>query len=161
MGKGTVQAFVPDLRHERDVYRRLAKLQGTVVPVCLGNIDLTEWYYLDVGVRILHMLLMSWGGELIDEDESVKGWQGLQLEIRRTVAEVRKAGVDQSDERPPNMLWNREQKRVMLIDFERAKYIGVALQEISLNQKRKRTGSSKRAGRASNSTSRFVSSSGT
>ncbi len=94
VGKGTVQAFVPDLRHEGDVYRRLAKLQGVVVPVCLGNIDLTEWYYLDVGVRILHMLLMSWGGELADEDESVKGWQGLQREIRRTVAEVRRAGVD-------------------------------------------------------------------
>ena len=114
------------------MYRRLAKLQGTAVPVYLGNIDLTEWYYLDVGVRILHMLLMSWGGELADEDKSVKGWQGLQREIRRTVAEVRSAGVDQSDERPPNMLWNRERKRVMLIDFERAKYIGEALREISL-----------------------------
>jgi len=161
VGKGTVQAFVPDLRHEGNVYRRLAKLQGTVVPVCLGNIDLTESYNLDFGVEILHMLLMSWGGELADEDESVKGWQGLQREIRRTVAEVRREGVDQSDERPPNILWNREQKRVMLIDFERAKYIGGVLQEISPNKKRKRAGSSKRAGRPSKCISRFVSSSGT
>ena len=160
VGKGTVQAFVPDLRHEGDVYRRLAKLQGVVVPVCLGNINLTEWYYLDVGVRILHMLLMSWGGELADEDESVKGWQGLQREIRRTVAEVRRAGVDQSDERPPNILWNRERKRAMLIDFERAKYIRGVLQEISPNKKRKRAGSQKRAGRTSRFSSKIVYGSG-
>jgi len=87
------------------------------------------------------MLLMSWAGELADKDESVKGWQGLQREIRQTVAEVRRAGVDQSDERPPNMLWNKEGKRVMLIDFERAKYIRGVLQEISPNKKRKRAGS--------------------
>jgi len=156
VGKGTVQAFVPDLRHEGDVYRRLTKLQGAVVPVCLGNIDLTEWYNLDVGVEILHMLLLSWGGELADEDESVKGWQGLQREIRRTIAEVRRAGVDQSDKRPSNMLWNREQKRVMLIDFERAEYTGGVLQEISPNKKRKRAGSSRRVGRASKYSSRLM-----
>jgi len=134
VGKGTVKAFMPDLLHEGKIYQRLARLQGTAVPVYLGNIDLTEWYYLDVGVRIRHMLLMSWGGNLADEDESVKGWQGLQREIRRTVAEVRKAGVDQIDERPPNILWNGERKRVMLIDFERAKYIGGVLQETSPNK---------------------------
>ena len=145
VGKGTVQAFVPDLRHEGDIYRRLAKLQGAVVPVYLGNIDLAESYNLDFGVEILHILLMSWAGELADNDESVKGWQGLQREIRRTVAEVRRAGVDQSDERPPNMLWNKERKRVMLIDFERAKYMGGVLQEISPNKKRKRAGSGERS----------------
>jgi len=59
VSKGTMQAFVPDLRHEKDVYRRLTKLQGAVVSMCLGNIDLTEWYNLDVKVEILHMLLLS------------------------------------------------------------------------------------------------------
>ncbi len=155
VGKGTVQAFVPDLRHEGDVYRRLATLQGAVVPVCLGNIDLTEWYYLDVGVRILHMLLMSWGGNLADEDESMKDSSELQKEIKRTVTEVRRAGVDQMDVRPPNLLWNREAQRVMLIDFERAAMTQCGLQgngiheervmqEISPNRKRKRTGSPER-----------------
>ena len=145
VGKGTVQAFVPDLLHEGNIYRRLARLQGRVIPVCLGNIELTEWYYLDVDVRILHMLLMSWGGELADEDESVKGWKGLQRETWRTAAEVQRAGIDQMDVRPPNLLWNREVGRVMLIDFERAKYMGRVLQDISPNQKRKRAESPKRA----------------
>ncbi len=155
VGKGTVQAFVPDLRHEGDVYRRLAKLQGTVVPVYLGNINLTESYNLDFGVEILHMLLMSWGGELADKDESMKDSSELQKEIKRTVAEVRRAGVDQMDVRPSNLLWNREAHRVMLIDFERAAMAkcghqddGIhderVMQEISPNKKRKRAGSLER-----------------
>ena len=86
----------------------------------LGNIDLLEWYNLDLGVRILHMLLMSWGGEVADEDETAKEMAGMQKEIRRTVAEVRRAGIDQMDVRSPNLLWNREAQRVMLIDFKRA-----------------------------------------
>lgn len=149
VGKGTVQAFVPDLLHEGNVYRRLERLQGTVVPVYLGNISLTEWYYLAVGVRILHMLLMSWGGELADDDETVKDWHGLQQEIQRTVAEIRNEGIDQADLRLPNILWNRERKRAMLIDFERATYIGGVLQETSPNEKCKRAEASKTAGRAS------------
>lgn len=51
VGKGTVQAFVPDLLHEGKTYQRLAKLQGTAVPVCLRNIGLYQWYYLDLGVE--------------------------------------------------------------------------------------------------------------
>jgi hypothetical protein len=146
IGKGTVKAFVPDLKHEGRIYRRLERIQGEAVPVYLGNIDLTEWYYLDVGVRILHMLLMSWGGEVADEDETAKEMAGMQKEIRRTVAEVRRAGIDQMDVRSPNLLWNREAQRVMLIDFKRAIEIKArddrtdkerAMQEISPNKRRK------------------------
>jgi hypothetical protein len=132
VGKGTVQAFVPDLLHEGSIYQHLTALQGTAVPVYLG--------------RILHLLLMSWGGP--DADEVLKEDAMLQKEIQRTVAEVRGRGIDQDDERMANMLWNREVGRVMLIDFERAKFIGRrsqgshtvqarALQERSPNKKRK------------------------
>ena len=144
VGKGTVHAFVPDLLHEGKIYRLLSKLQGTAVPVCLGNINLLQWYYLDAGVRILHMLLMSWGGDIADEDERPEFFD----EIRRTAVEVRRQGVDQMDTRTPNLLWNEEAQRVMLIDFKRAVIIkrskdcGLhkdrALQEIIPNRKRKR-----------------------
>ena len=143
VGKGTVRAFVPDLLHEGRVYQQLKDLQGTAVPVYLGNVDLVDCYYLDVGVRILHMLLMSWGGETIAETVS-------QNEVQRTVREVRRAGIDQQDFRTENILWNEKKKRAMLIDFERAVYIercafeanalanGKVLREISPNTKRKR-----------------------
>ena len=56
VGKGTVEAFVPDLRHEGQVYERLEAVQGLAVPLCLGDMDLQRTHYLDVGVRIVHML---------------------------------------------------------------------------------------------------------
>jgi len=142
VGKGTVRAFIPDLLHEGTVYKQLAKLQGTAVPVYLGNINLTYCYFYDIGVRILHMLLMSWGGQIADDDLSIKEWEGLEQEILRTVADVRRVGIDQADVRGPNILWNREQKRVMLIDFERAKKLPTQsdmLPEISPNKKQRFT----------------------
>lgn len=143
VGKGTVKWYVRALLHEGAVYKRLETLQGIAVPVYLGNIDLLEKYYLAVGVKIRHMLLLSWGGHMI-------GWENYGEDVRRTVQEVTEAGVAQSDVRDPNLLWNEERKRVMLIDFERARYIepvkGVsttveaagALQDISPNKKQKR-----------------------
>ena len=143
VGKGTVRAFVPTIVHEGRVYQQLEDLYGTAVPVCLGNINLVRRYYLDVGVRISHMLLMSWGGEMVTENIHSD-------EIRRTVREVRSKGIEQGDTRAANILWNEERKRAMLIDFERATYIDGdktkphvakdkrALQEVSPNKKRKR-----------------------
>jgi len=136
VGKGTVHAFVPDLLHEGKIYQQLKAIQGKAVPVCLGNIDLLEIYYLDVRVYILHMLLMSWGGTTIDKSEDISG---LQAEIRRTVSEVQREGIDQCDVRSPNLLWNRETQRVMLIDFERACSIvkRPPMQDVSWNKRRK------------------------
>lgn len=152
VGKGTVKAFVPDLMHEGRVYQQLKDLQGTAVPVCLGNIDLVDCYHLDVGVNILHMLLMSWGGEMVSGTVD-------QEEVQQTLREVRAAGIDQGDVRRENLLWNEEKERAMLIDFERAVYLrrdvsgtnatkthrtlrANVLQEISPNKKRKRGESS-------------------
>jgi hypothetical protein len=122
VAKGTVSAFVPDLRHEGRVYRRLERIQGEAVPVCLGNIDLVEMYYLDLDVEIVHMLLMSWAGEVATE-AAVAGMgvvADLGAEVQRTAAEVRGQGVVHGDDRAPNRLWNVERRRVMLIDFERS-----------------------------------------
>ena len=111
---------MPDLLHEGKIYRLMSKLQGIAVPVYLGNVNLTEWYYLDAGVRILHMLLMSWGGNFAHENSSVKNSSELRKEIKRTTAEMEAQGIHQMDIRPPNLFWNQEAQRVMLIDFERA-----------------------------------------
>ena len=31
------------------------------VPICQGSIDLDELYYYDAGLRIVHLMLFSWG----------------------------------------------------------------------------------------------------
>jgi hypothetical protein len=45
---GTVSVFVPDLQHEGRIYQRLEAMQGEVVPVHLGNINLVRKYDLDL-----------------------------------------------------------------------------------------------------------------
>lgn len=122
VGKGTVEAFISDLWGEGQMYIWMQRLQGTAIPVYLGNIHLINFYHLDIGVTILHMLFLSWGGQMIDKDETAKAMPNLQQEINRTIAEVEHMGIDQGDYRDPNFLWNPEAQRVMLIDFERANY---------------------------------------
>ena len=141
VAKGTVRAFVPDILREAKIYQYLEALQGTAVPICFGHIGLRHRYYLDLGVKISHMLLLSWGGETIDGEITES-----HCEVRKTVQEVLKAGIDQGDIRSANLLWNRERQRVMLIDFERAVAVSAlkrpvaevnVLQELSPNKKRR------------------------
>ncbi|KLJ11677.1 hypothetical protein EMPG_13137 [Blastomyces silverae] len=58
VGKGMIPVYVPDLQHESCIYRQLERLQGQRTPVYLGNIRLVE-PWVDIGVEIVHMLLMS------------------------------------------------------------------------------------------------------
>jgi hypothetical protein len=92
VGKGTVEAFVPDLRHEGHIYKLLRRVQGLATPVCLDNIDLKRTYYLDVGVRIIHMLLMSWGGITLADSTPPIPRDLLDRKIRQSTDEIRELG---------------------------------------------------------------------
>ncbi|MCJ1359640.1 MAG: hypothetical protein MMC33_009642 [Icmadophila ericetorum] len=148
VAKGTVRRFRRHIKHEGAIYKHLESLQGTAIPVYLGNIDLVDPYPYDFQVEIIHMLLMSWGGE--NKFDTVD-WRA----ARATINEVVAAGILQGDEAERNLLWNEENQRYMLIDFERATYVqpipierrepevvqeepatGRVLQEISPNKKR-------------------------
>jgi len=67
------------LQHEGRMYGRLKRLQRVVVPVYQGSIG-----YIDLGVEIVHMLLMSWGGEVAMSSDAVD----LPEEIHRSVDEI-------------------------------------------------------------------------
>jgi hypothetical protein len=120
-GKGTISAFIPDLQHEGAVYAQLINLQGSIVPVCLGNIDLELPYHLDLSVRIVHMLLMSWAGESPGEDITSYD-PHLQDELRQAVSKLEQGGVIHGDVREANILRNAERRGLMLIDFERSRF---------------------------------------
>jgi hypothetical protein len=68
VAKGTVEAFIPNLKYKNQVYRCLNKVQGELIPVYLGNISLVNPYFLDFGVRIVHMLLMLCAGKQVQKD---------------------------------------------------------------------------------------------
>ncbi|KAH6672621.1 hypothetical protein B0J14DRAFT_77847 [Halenospora varia] len=139
VAKGTVEAFIPNLKHERRVYRHLNEVQGELIPVYLGNISLVNPYFLDFGVRIVHMLLMSWAGEQARKDLMSRMSLDVDVETNLAVTKLRDCGVEHGDVRPPNVLWNPEIRNVVLVDFERSEILKQMpiLQEISPNRKRK------------------------
>ena len=148
VGKGTVSDNVRHLLREGKMYGRLERLQGEVVPVFLGNIDLVEPYHLTAmhsyyftGARIVHMLLMSWVGEKAAQ----MSVPDLATEVARSSKLVRGEGIVHNDERDINLLWSEECRRVMLIDFDRAELLPLV--------KHKRVGmlSRKRKGRKDDS----------
>lgn len=60
VAKGTVARLRSGLLAEGQAYDRLEPLQGNMIPVYLGSIDLQFPYY-EFKATIVHMLLMSWG----------------------------------------------------------------------------------------------------
>ena len=118
VGKGTVQPLVPVLEFEADMYKRMKTIQGKAIPVYLGSVDLAAAFHLTTRTAIVHLMLLSWAGE--------EAWrcgiepERLWLETLRTHHEVAALGVQQGDLRRPNVLWNYELDRAILIDFEYA-----------------------------------------
>jgi len=134
VAKGTVVAFEVKLKHEGLVYRHLTEAQGELIPVYLKNISLTRAYFLDFKVRIVHMLLMSWGGEQVEHSST--GWE---VDAETTRKKLLHYGVEHHDVRPPNVLRSSEGGKVILVDFERSEIWkrAPALQEISPNKRRR------------------------
>ncbi|KAJ8129518.1 hypothetical protein O1611_g4113 [Lasiodiplodia mahajangana] len=110
--KGVQTAHRSRLSSEAQVYARLSSLQGTLVPVYLGLIDLTRDYILGGGAHVTRMMLLSYGGE------TVTAMNDYDMEV--VAQTLMQFGVEHEDLRHANMLWNEELGRVMVIDFDRA-----------------------------------------
>lgn len=123
VSKGTVRAFIPDLQHEANVYKRLRPAQGRHIPVFLGAVDLREMeriYYYDHRVYVVYMAFLSWGGCSLSEARAAGVPRNeLRDTAVRSLRAVHCEGVRHGDVRDANMLFN-EETGVMMIDFERA-----------------------------------------
>ncbi|KAI1857245.1 uncharacterized protein JN550_013380 [Neoarthrinium moseri] len=118
VSKGTLVDGLERLQHECQVYARLATLEGWVVPVHLDLVH-PDWGYVLPGARrVVHMMLMSWGGERAAEAGMEAG--ELEVQRRRSSGAVWAAGVNHGDLCDANLLWNVERGRVMVIDFGQA-----------------------------------------
>lgn len=123
IGKGTVSAFIPDLRHEERVYSRLRSLQGVNVPVYLGSIDLhamNKIYYYGHRVYIVYLMFLSWAGEVVWHVPDKEQAMVYRASAQTALALVHQEGVVHRDVREPNALINVKTGQVMIIDFERA-----------------------------------------
>ncbi|KAI0118235.1 hypothetical protein GGR51DRAFT_498548 [Nemania sp. FL0031] len=140
IGKGTIQAFVPELEHEARVYKRLGDLQGVYVPVFLGAIDLRSLdttYYYDFNVDIVHLCFLSWGGLGLRDVQGLDraSLQPMALEAMR---EIHQQGVIHKDARYENILFNPQTGRIMLIDFERSQIVDISRPILAPLQSNKR-----------------------
>lgn len=82
VGKGTLSCYRRRLEHESRVYTRLNRIQGMVVPAHLDMVQMARGHVLPGGARVVHMMLMSWGGE----EASDVSASDLTAEVRRYTA---------------------------------------------------------------------------
>lgn len=116
VGKGTISSLWHIVSREAMFYKILDSVQGSVVPVFLGAIDMAQSYFLHGAGEIQHMLLMAWGGEPLAESQ----WETKLHAVKRSHGKIHKLGVRHGDVRPPNTLWNSELNCVLIIDFHKS-----------------------------------------
>ncbi|CAK7222056.1 hypothetical protein SCUCBS95973_004711 [Sporothrix curviconia] len=119
VAKGVQRVHAPLLEQEVAIYGHLREQQGTLVPVCLGVIDLVDVYRTSFGAHVSHMMVMSYAGEPIHSTAGPLP-DNISSLVYNAWIQLRQLGVDHGDERHPNILWNAPLQRLMYIDFERA-----------------------------------------
>jgi len=120
------------------MYEHVPELQGTYVPVCLGEVPLLRPYYHSGG-EYMHMLFLSWAGRPLFEYINLESRPSFQLKATRALQELHRHRVVHGDAELRNFLYDEAANRVMVIDLERAAIRKRApLANISPNGKRKR-----------------------
>jgi hypothetical protein len=143
VAKGTVDTLIYKLKYEADVYGYLAPLQGECIPVFLGAVDLRTLgrsYYYDLNVVVVHLIFLSWSGEPLYKPLASNAFRNANIgwEVARSVRALHDMGVVHTDVRAPNLLWNEENCRIMMIDFERAVLDSQAQRSLPPSRKKRR-----------------------
>jgi len=141
--KGTQAYHRRRLEHEGRIYDRLISLQGVVIPVHLGLVDVTttpyhptepgggtttknthqQGYFLPGGARVTHFMLLSHAGEpYYDAAEHIPQSE-LDQHESRSVAAITREGIQHGDIRTSNLFWNAECHGCFVIDFDRAGFV--------------------------------------
>jgi hypothetical protein len=138
--KATPVDFVRRLKQEGAIYQHLYPIQGVHVPVYLGNVDLKMPYFFEGIAELVHMMFLSFGGELISKHITPNNRLPVTQQVDLSAQAIHDLQVLHKDLEPRNILWNEETKGVMVIDFERAEVLKprTVLGVISSNRKRKR-----------------------
>ncbi|KAM5475384.1 hypothetical protein MauCBS54593_001072 [Microsporum audouinii] len=112
--------------YEEKIYQHLHMIQGTYIPVCLGSIDISSrplWY--DGIFQVVHLLLLSHVGKLVKLHAGLNKVKDLIPSACESLHAIHMHRTLHCDTHIGNMFWNAENKRVMIIDFERAKITSV------------------------------------
>lgn len=117
VAKGVQAVDADALADEACIYFHCRELQGTVIPVHLGNIDLVHPYPLRSLAIVHHMMFLSWAGTTLDKARALPADVDIDAEVDAAVDALYHSGIEHTDVREANLTWNDEARRVMVIDF--------------------------------------------
>jgi hypothetical protein len=92
--KCTVPEFVHHLEHEAAVYQRLLPVQGIHVPLYLGSLDLDSPCNYDGIADLVHMMLLSPGGQPITRVLNAANRSDLIEKTEQSLSAIHRLGVE-------------------------------------------------------------------
>ena len=119
VGKGVRAVSRKVLEHEAVVYNAVPQLQGFLIPVFLGIIDLERPIPMPDMARIANIMLMSYAGPDLTLYDKLPSDIDVTREMDRSTRDLERAGIDNPDVREANVAWNAEVQRAMHFDFDR------------------------------------------
>ncbi|KAI2618426.1 hypothetical protein GGR54DRAFT_155336 [Hypoxylon sp. NC1633] len=125
IAKGTTLSYITALRHEAKIYERLSRVQGELVPVFLGHVDLRplkRTYYYQPGVSLYYFVLLSWGGDPLDSGSRDLADVDVDLIIER-LGLLHRQGVVHGAVRLQSVLADPRSGKLMLANFDRASIV--------------------------------------
>lgn len=90
VAKGTVEAFIHSKAKACGASLPASGSRpGELILVYLGNISLMNPYFLGFGVRIMHMLLISWAGEQAQQNLMSRMSLDIEVETNQVLTKLR------------------------------------------------------------------------
>ncbi|KAK2739102.1 hypothetical protein FQN57_006668 [Myotisia sp. PD_48] len=140
VAKGTAHGLDGRVKYEEKLYNHLRSVQGIHVPVCLGSIDISSRPLSYNGIKICRLMFLSYAGQYLNGYaagyDKLKNFAPSAKEALRALHQL---GVLHNDAHLGNIFWNEENKRVMIIDFERSKICCSKILAMMTPRKRKRS----------------------
>ncbi|KAM0255620.1 hypothetical protein ACHAQJ_005545 [Trichoderma viride] len=121
VAKAVVEENSLHLCREGRIYSQLTDIQGSCIPVYLG-IAKMALPYMYKGGALTHFMFLSWAGLPLEEFCDQREMNSFGGSVYRAYDELHKAGLIHDDVKLENMLYNSQQGRIMIVDFEHSDF---------------------------------------
>ena len=113
--------FVTYLKREVVIYERLRSIHETHVSMYLGNVDLDHSYMYDSIAKIVHIMFIDFGEQLISRHINLVNSVQIIEQFKRSIQTIHQLKVLHQDIMSRNILWNAKLNQIIIINFDRTK----------------------------------------